>query len=132
VCLRTWRTHDCAHPLVQVIAFRSSAAVRRWFQTDFCELLLDALGRRTHSRLAHLLFLSFFLSSFSSFSIFTCEKSLPLCVRTRVLCVSLFDYSHKLLPASVLSFETIATLLSKASLNQFHRVFSVLRFTRRE
>jgi hypothetical protein len=77
-------------------------------------------------------FLSFFLSSFSSFSIFTCEKSLPLCVRTRVLCVSLFDYSHKLLPASVLSFETIATLLSKASLNQFHRVFSVLRFTRRE
>jgi hypothetical protein len=75
-----------------------------------------------------LLIFSFFLSSFSIFT----RESFPLCVRTRVFCVSLFDYSHKLLPASVLSFETITTLLSKASLNQFHRVFSVLRFTRRE
>ena len=42
---RTWRTKDCAHPLVQVIAFRSRATVRRWFQTDFRQFLLDAFCR---------------------------------------------------------------------------------------
>jgi hypothetical protein len=41
----TWRTKDCAHPLVQVIAFRSRATVRRWFQTDFRQFLLDAFCR---------------------------------------------------------------------------------------
>lgn len=43
---RSSRTIDSGEPLVNIIAFRTGAAIGRWIERDLGELLLDALGRR--------------------------------------------------------------------------------------